>query len=132
VHRIAEKKVIFDEKLFDSDVFSVAWIGGQQRLAAGGRDAMLAIVEPIGGKVRRTGPVVSSDSAHGVDPSHPNEISAVAYLPTRDLIAVLKAPGEIVLFDPESLLESIWRVSRVLRWLANTWNHKVPLRGRRF
>jgi WD40 repeat protein len=106
VHRIAENRVIFDEKLFDTDVFSVAWLGGQQRLAAGGRDAMLAIVEPIGGKVRRTGPVVSSDSARGVDPSHPNEISAVAYLPTRDLVAVLKAPGEIVLFDPESLKET--------------------------
>lgn len=109
VHRLADEAIIYDEKLIDGRVFDIAWLGDAHQFAAGGEDGVLWVVDPSKKEARKSGPLEPSREAREVDPDHPNEIVSLAYLAERDLIAVLKAPCEVVLIDPKTLsVEQSW------------------------
>ncbi len=116
VYRAADYSIVFERRILTSDVFAMAWIDEGRQVAVGGRDAIVAVIDTADESVRQTRPLEPSSEARGWDPSHPNEIAGFAFLPERNLLAVLKAPWEMVLLDPQTLHE-------IERWneLSATW-----------
>ncbi len=105
VHRIEDGAVVFDEVIVNGRVFALTWLGSSTRLAVGGEDAVLSIIDPAGHDHRRTIPLTASNDGIARDPLHPIEIQALAYLPMQKALAVAMSPGGLHVLGVATLTE---------------------------
>lgn len=106
VFRTADGVIVYDERCIAGRVFDVAWLGNSNRLAAGGEDAVLLVIDPSAQTKQVIGPLVPSPEAVEFDPTHPSEIVGLSYLASSKKLAVLKAPSEILFFDPATMQQT--------------------------
>ena len=72
----------------------------------GGRDAILAIIDADSGNVKQTTVIPASAAAIKSSPEFENAIAGIVFFSSVQLVAVMKAPSEIVLIDPNTLRET--------------------------
>jgi WD40 repeat protein len=119
VYRVADWKVLYLEKVCKGRLYALTWLGDSSRLAAGGEDAVLSVVDVRTGEVKQTDPLSPSRWAlEQISAEVANEISLLTYLKELDLLAVVKSPPETVFIDPSSLEQK-----------EETWQEDVPHTG---
>jgi len=109
VHQMESGTILFDARIIDGRIFCGRWLGQENRFVVGGDGAILSIVDPIGRGSTRSLPLPASAESRRLDVNHPDEISAIEYIPESGTIAVVKAPPEIHLIDASTLtVTSSW------------------------
>ncbi|MBX9653864.1 protein kinase [bacterium] len=106
IHRTDGYSIVFNKKVLDGPVYAIEWLENTHRVAVGGHGGILVLIDSLTGDTRATPPLEPSAESRAIDPVHPNEIAEICYLPERKLIAVAKAPSEIVLIESETLSEA--------------------------
>jgi eukaryotic-like serine/threonine-protein kinase len=102
VYRVQDLAVIYDEPVIDGRVFDLTWVGDSRQIAVGGDGTVLSIIDPVTHDHRRTVLQVSTEGRpHGF--GHPDEISVLAYLPSRQAIVAFLSPPTVHIVDPDSL-----------------------------
>jgi WD40 repeat protein len=103
VHNTDDGTVIFDESVVKGRVFDGVWLDDNRRLAIGGEDAVLTILDPGTGRRRSTPRLDPWPPRELTDPDHPVEIAGLAYVPTHGAIAVVMKPSGLRVFDVATL-----------------------------
>jgi WD40 repeat protein len=102
VYRMADRAVIYDERIIDGRIFELAWVGDSTRIAAGGDGSVLSIVDPVTREHRRK-VLAISEKGRAMAAGHPEEISGLIYIRSRHAIAAFLSPPTAFLIDPDSL-----------------------------
>ena len=102
VRKLADGNVAFDEPVVDGRMFALAWLSPKAEIAVGGEDAVLSVVDPVGGTRRSTERLPAITPGEPENP-RPVEIASVFYIPDRDQLAVGMKPGGIQLLDASTL-----------------------------
>jgi hypothetical protein len=77
VHRIADGTIIFDEPIVRGRIFALTWLGQNTRLAVGGQDAIVSVIDPMSHERRSTAPLLEIPPREQTDSGHPVEIAAL-------------------------------------------------------
>jgi WD40 repeat protein len=102
VYRVDDLAVIYDEPVVDGRVFDLTWVGDSRQIAVGGDGTVLSIIDPVSHEHRRKLLQVSAEGRpQGF--GHPDEISVLAYLPSRQAIVAFLSPPTVHIVEPESL-----------------------------
>lgn len=102
VYRVNDASVVFDETIVQGRVFDVAWVGDSTQFAVGGDGTTLSVVDVLSHERRQSTLSVSAEG-RALAMGHPDEISALVYVRSRNAIAVFLTPPTAYLIDPNSL-----------------------------
>ena len=102
VYHVGDQSVIYDESIIDGRVFDLAWIGDSKEIAVGGDGPVLSVVAVLTGECRKQVLAVSPEG-RTFGGGHPDEISAVIFVPSRNAIGVFLSPPSVYFVDAGSL-----------------------------
>jgi WD40 repeat protein/tRNA A-37 threonylcarbamoyl transferase component Bud32 len=102
IYRVEDRQKIYDETVLAGRIFDLAWTGETNQVAVGGEGAMMSIVDPMTHQHRQRLLEISPEG-RALSAGHPEEISALVYLPGRKVIAAFLNPRTTCFINPQTL-----------------------------